>query len=169
MLEGAVALCGDMARNEHGPGRWLSYLGTSGNGKTHLAMEILRWAQENMRATQGLNGVAATRPMAFVTAHDLAARCRGGEWEWFGWLQGCWLLVLDELGAPRDPTGFVVDLYGRLLNKRLGRWTVITSNFLPQEIARSMDARIASRLYRDGSSVIECTAQDYWLRKDAFR
>ena len=51
-----------------------------------------------------------------------------------------------------------------LLNSRLGRWTVITSNVNLQGIAEDIDGRIASRMIRGGSVVVEVDdARDYPL------
>ena len=72
--------------------------------------------------------------------------------------------MIDDLGAVRDPTGFMADNYLRILNKRLGMRTVITCNLMADQIAETIDARIASRLFRNGSRVVQTEAQDYCMR-----
>lgn len=66
-----------------------------------------------------------------------------------------WLVVLDDIGTAHDPSGFITASLDRILNSRLRKWTVITCNFLLKDIAERMDVRIASRMLRDDSVVVE--------------
>jgi len=52
----------------------------------------------------------------------------------------------------------------KLTHKRLDHWTIITSNWSQKEIAEEVDTRIASRIIRSGSKVIELNTTDYWAR-----
>lgn len=75
------------------------------------------------------------------------------------------LLVLDDVGAERDSTGFVSDKLSMLLGMRVGKWTVITSNLDLAGLSK-IDDRIASRIVREpGNSFIEMTTEDYGLRR----
>lgn len=67
---------------------------------------------------------------------------------------------------PANAPGWarVADALFRLANARIGRWTVWTSNLTHREISDSIDARLASRLIRDGNKGIRITAPDYALR-----
>ena len=46
----------------------------------------------------------------------------------------------------------------RVVDGRLGKWTMLTSNLLPKPIGEHLDARIASRLYRVENVV--CRVED---------
>ena len=80
------------------------------------------------------------------------------------YLAGDYLIVLDDLGSARERWGRVADALFRLANARLGRWTIWTSNLTHREISDSIDARLASRLIRDGNKGVRITAPDYALR-----
>lgn len=57
-----------------------------------------------------------------------------------------------------------------VLESRLKKWTVITANLSLEQIGAKLDARIASRMMRGGSIVVDVDCQDYSLRpKSEFR
>ena len=72
-------------------------------------------------------------------------------------------LVIDDIGAERDPSGFSAEKLTTVLGCRGGRWTVITGNLSLAQV-EAMDVRIASRMHRDGSRVVEVTAMDFAFR-----
>lgn len=76
-----------------------------------------------------------------------------------------WFLCLDDIGAEhtRNRELSTSKLYD-ILNARAGKFTVITANLTLEEVNRQMDARIASRLLRDGSVVVDVMAPDFNLR-----
>lgn len=76
------------------------------------------------------------------------------------------LLVLDELTIDHDPNGFAADKLSQMLSRRVGHWTVITTNLTIDRID-GIDGRIASRMVRDGSKVVNIGADDYARRKVA--
>jgi len=61
-------------------------------------------------------------------------------------------------------TPFVIEKLGKLADERLRKWTMFTCNFDRRQIALQIDARIASRLMRHGSVIIETNIRDYGLR-----
>lgn len=73
------------------------------------------------------------------------------------------VLVLDDIGAERDNTGFATEYLCSLLNSRLGRWTIITSNLGMSEL-ETVDTRIPSRMIRGGSVVVQLTCPDFNTR-----
>jgi hypothetical protein len=84
--------------------------------------------------------------------------------------------VIDDLGtgttgADGEATAFAVQKMGELLDRRLRKWTVITTNFTRRQIAEQFDPRIASRLMRGGNVICDCEELDDWglrmLRKEA--
>jgi len=76
-----------------------------------------------------------------------------------GFARECGLLIIDDAGAEHQSAA-TVSLLQDLLNTRLGRWTIITSNLSPEEWS-ARDHRIASRLIRDGSFLVQCETTDY--------
>ena len=142
--------------------RWLSFVGTSGIGKTFLANILFQSARKCLHLAQHvelINGVAR------VTWPDVVRRLRDGEhWLTKDLEDRNWLLV-DEIGSSHDKTGFTTDALASLAAARVGKWTMFTCNKKLASIASEIDTRIASRMVRDGSVVVEVDTQDFALRK----
>lgn len=140
--------------------RWLTLLGASGAGKTHLTRAL--WKEVRRRCDWNPSRCAYTP--AFTHWPNFVDKLRSGEWYPFLDDMKRWpFLFLDDIGAERDPTGFAADRLSTLLACRVGRWTAITGNLGVADI-EAMDVRIASRMRRGGSVVVEVTAMDYALR-----
>ena len=63
-------------------------------------------------------------------------------------------------------TPFATQTMAEVLNRRQGKWTVITSNFSRKQFAEEFDVRIASRLMRDRNVIVETNVRDYAIRKE---
>jgi DNA replication protein DnaC len=162
-LDAAQWFCADMATGQKP--YWLSLVGYSGTGKTHLARAITDFFKHRMMGVPyiELENVIRHRDYRFRTWSRCMGQIHRGE---FGSVQDIaqeWLLVLDDIGAEHDPRKFGVSQLLDILNIRRDRWTVITSNLTLEQIGENLDVRLASRLIRDGSKVIELTCQDYNL------
>ena len=143
----------DMAHQAIVEPRWLTMCAASGCGKTHLALRIRDIAREQLRLGRCQRW----------TVTRYAEMLRNGHWDLQAQLEGLDLLVLDDLGAERMSDAIRASLYD-LLNSRLGKWTVITSNMNLQGIADDIDSRLSSRMIRGGSVVVEVDdARDYPL------
>lgn len=59
------------------------------------------------------------------------------------------LLILDDIGAERDPFGAASDRLCQVLTERERRFTIVTTNIAPAHWEKRWDARIASRLIRN--------------------
>lgn len=145
---------------------WLSLLGKSGAGKTYLAKGIWGWYSRSSHFHANMDDKEIIYPGSWcfwpILAQDLLNNTGYGE------LQDLTrekLIVIDEIGADRDPSGHVRDCLSRLLSARVGKWTIITSNKSLGEIQRDIDTRISSRMVRDGSLVVDVDITDYALRK----
>jgi DNA replication protein DnaC len=161
MLEGARQFCADMLNGV--PAYWLTYAGPSGTGKTHLTRHIARFFNAHLYGTS-------------YVAEPNIIRCRYGKtWEWkecvksmregaYGSIESMsddWYCGIDDIGTDRDPTKFAADKLLELLNQRRDKWTVITSNLFLDEIGDQLDVRLASRLLRDGSKVVQVDSIDF--------
>lgn len=153
MVKEAQWLLNDMAHEHIVEPRWLTMCAASGCGKTHLALRIRDIAREKLRF----------RRCQRWTVARYAEMLRNGHGDLQAQLEGLDLLVLDDLGAERMSDAIRASLYD-LLNSRLGKWTVITSNMNLQGIAEDIDSRLSSRMLRGGSVVVEVEdARDYPL------
>ncbi len=146
---------------------WLTLSGQSGAGKTHLARQIHRYWQKRAgwATIQGRAGaVCSLRESTFLSWRRFMERQRGGAFDELQDVRAMQFLVIDDIGAEHDPNGFARARLDELIDGRLGKWTVITTNLSLDEIHDKLDGRIASRMKRGGSRVIETTATDFNLR-----
>ena len=183
MLRHAREFVADMARG-HEP-RWLVIVGLNGCGKSYLAERIVAWVREHGREVYARERAKAGRedleslwtyaqegPM-FRRWQNLLTRLRQGEYHRLETDCRDWFKVIDDLGvgaigADGEATGFAVQKMGELLDRRLRKWTVITTNFTRRQIAEQFDTRIASRLIRGSNVVCDCEGlRDYSLRVEA--
>lgn len=104
----------------------------------------------------------------FIDWRKLCSRLRSGGWDELNWIEDTWLVVLDDIGTEYDPHGAMLSALDRIINGRLRKWTVITSNFSMEQIAEKLDVRIASRMKRDGAKILEIDAMDYALRDGSY-
>jgi DNA replication protein DnaC len=163
VLEGMLAAAVDWIRgfrNNERP-RWISFLGDSGTGKTHLGSRCFNflWRRTNWRACSYIGHV--------VYWPDFVQRLRSGES--FGKRDDMkrWpVLMLDDIGAERDTTGFASEELNTLLGCRGDKWTILTANVTLQKLAQ-IDQRIASRVVRGKNIAVQCNTCDYALRAKA--
>lgn len=116
-----------LAMKENHPPRWLSLLGTSGNGKTHLAKRAWRFACKRF-------GWDKTGYLPeFIYWPDFVDRLRSGDaYEHFNDLKNWPVLALDDIGAERDSTGFASEKLNTI------------NGGIAQNVANRRDGAIAS-------------------------
>lgn len=157
------------------PPRWVSFLGKSGAGKTMLAT----WLNRQFKATLDwqINWPATERSKTptnqqgriiryrgdYVSWATLARQQREGEYRILDDACALSFLVIDDIGAEYG-TDFINSKLYELLSRRENKWTVITGNLSLAEVASRIDARIASRMIRHGSVVVDVNVTDYNLR-----
>ena len=146
---------------------WLSLLGTSGAGKTYLAKRIWNWyhTSDLFQATMSRDHSGRQQilyPGQWCYWPSVAAQLSAGEgYEILSELASEKFIVLDEIGSDRDPSGNIRNGLARTLCSRVGKWTIVTSNKTLQQVGDDIDNRIASRMCRDGSQVVEVDIPDY--------
>ena len=165
MLNAAEKFAADVNNREP---YWISFLSRSGSGKTHLAkmlyQHFLKCSRFNLGFDAQKNRIIGNTGQ-FCSWRRLVSDLRQGDYDLIRDLVDDWFVVLDDIGSSYDPNGFVASALDQVLNGRLRKWTVITCNYGMQEIADRMDIRIASRMIRDGSVVVDCKdVADFNLR-----
>lgn len=150
---------------EYGVGPyWLSLLGPSGIGKTHLAKRIFRECFTRLRFYCHECGATLSAMPMWIDWRKASDRMKEGEFGWIDDVCDAWFVAIDDVGAEHDPSKMAASKLDRILNSRLGKWTVITSNLDLEGIARQLDPRIASRMRRLEGVIVESTAEDFATR-----
>jgi len=141
----------------------LTLLGPSGIGKTHLAKALYQWAKIKMPNFRDENGIWQMRSISYLESMSACGRFLGGEWNLPSLMEQDEFLVIDDLGTERDPKLTWRGEVQHVVSRRLGRgWTVLTSNLTYSQLTE-YDARLASRLIREGGKVVMSKADDYCL------
>jgi DNA replication protein DnaC len=145
--------------------RWLSFLGQSGTGKTHLARGITRFFKAEMAIyIEPGTGAHLSRRGGFIGWRKVVDHLRDGDCGIMDAVCNDWFVALDDIGAERA-SDFSVSKLDQIIDARLGKWTVITCNFSREKIAEHMDVRIASRLGRGNSVIVDgICVRDYSTR-----
>lgn len=150
---------------------WLTVLGPSGVGKTLALRQAFRMLSHNgflweidTATGDRLPQCAHLKPM-----EDLR------DWEAPGAYADYDLLYIEDIGAGAtiDGTGrakgaaaVTASRVNELLMSRVAKWTLLDANLTLGEISTQLDPRVASRLKRDGSLLLEIpsTVRDYNFR-----
>jgi DNA replication protein DnaC len=163
MLDGAKEFIRDMAIGT--TPRWLSLLGRSGTGKTHLARSITRFfkAEAAIYVEPGTGAHLSWRG-GFIGWRKVVNHLRDGDYGIMDAVCNDWFVALDDIGAEKT-SDFSVSKLDQVIDARLGKWTVITCNFSREEIAKHIDVRIASRLGRGKNVIVDgIYVRDYSTR-----
>jgi len=165
MLEEALRYIYDAKTKGAKKGRWLTYAGKSGTGKTYLATKIYNYCGRNLKCGFKITG-ETHKFLDFysITSSQLADNFRACGYD--DYANKADMLYIDDLGAEKDTTGYVKGKMCELLSRRVGKWTLITSNLSLESLGESYDNRIASRIIRDENVLVSIKdVQDYALRK----
>jgi DNA replication protein DnaC len=163
MLIAAESFVSDMAIGR--APRWLSFLGQSGTGKTHLARRISKFFRTSASIfIDPTTGAHLSRRGGFIGWRTVVDQLRNGDYGIMDVVCKDWFVALDDIGAERV-TDFSVSKLDQIVDARLEKWTIITCNFTREEIAQHMDVRIASRLGRGENVIVDnINALDYSVR-----
>lgn len=144
--------------------RWISLLGEVGTGKTHCANRM--WGRMERKYEWHNFRYFHEKIYWPAMVQDLRSAEQGdGNWQRFIEMRSWPVLFLDDIGAERDNTGFASEQLNTILGCRVGKWTIITSNLLLDQLAK-IDPRIADRIIREpGNEFVELNCESYGLKK----
>ncbi len=141
---------------------WLVMLGVPGIGKTHLIKRIVNYVgRSGQFYREPQTGATCVHRYHSIDCRQFSDQLRNGAFGMVDELIDAWFVALDDIGAEHDPNGFIASKLDRVLSGRLGKWTVITSNLRMADMEERLDPRIASRLLRNESVVLEIVTTDY--------
>ena len=167
MQNSVAQFMAELIENKHP--RWLSLLGSSGTGKTHLTKKLFNEFNSKHKYYMGKPDplcdieITQRREITFFDSSFIANTLRSGDYSIMSRLKSEHLIVIDDFGSEMD-TEFMVAKWIEILHSRERKWTMINSNYSLSEIAEQMDKRIASRFIRDRNTVIDCNTTDYGFR-----
>lgn len=158
-----MQFCRDMA-SPNEPARWISFLGKSGTGKTHLARCIKTFFNKHLYGIddERFPQERRIRRGGFKAWGDVVGDMVAGDYSGIRDLREDYFVCLDDIGSEyqRNKELSCAKLY-EVLNARLGNWTVITANLMLNEIGEKLDVRISSRLIRNQASLLEINTTDF--------
>lgn len=143
------------------PARWFTALGSTGIGKTWLCDKLWTRIRHRFNSSSDYYHRKISWPAFEERLHrkpaDPAAVAE------FRDMQKWAVLYLDDIYGGPDPWGDKTYDIFTLLDRRIGKWTVITSNKSIEEV-QAHDPRIADRMIRakEGNTVWDGTGIRSW-------
>jgi DNA replication protein DnaC len=136
-------------------GRLLVLAGNNGNGKTHCAKAVYKWIGlvGHEKTWFDNPGHRSTLQCIFWRWPALLDRLKNGDWDLVDDMMTIPVLIIDELGGGHDPSRVGVDKLCQVLSRREKRWTLITTNVMPDAWEEIFDRRVASRFFRNSTLV----------------
>jgi DNA replication protein DnaC len=137
-------------------GKLLVIYGGSGNGKTTVARCVHRWASRiGINLPLVLTGHATqtkTPDSFFCHWPTIVDNFKKGDWDIDDAFSHC-LTVIDDIGAEHDPSTIGRQKLYSLLEHRVRKWTIVTTNYGPAVWENKFETRIADRLFRNATHI----------------
>jgi len=138
--------------------RWISMIGSSGTGKTHIGKRLWEYAKTHSDWQR-----FDYFPSVIFWPDFMQQLRAGNKFEQRQEMKRWPVLFIDDMGAERDPSGFAAEELNALLGCRVDRWTIITSNKDADGI-KAIDGRIFSRMIRGQNICVGVNTQDFATR-----
>jgi DNA replication protein DnaC len=156
----AYDLC-SVQPDDHPAGNWLTLLGSSDLGKTHMARALAGfWDHElanynkpishKERTSGTIAGYRPARIMVWPTLMNKFRDANRSKSDLYAAIREPAFLVVDDIGADQD-TDFGKYVLTCCAYERERKPTVWTSNLLLDQISARLDPRLASRMERLGT------------------
>lgn len=154
MLPAAKRFVSDVIAGDVEP-YWLTILGPSGVGKTLILRQCFRFLDRNEHLWEipTVTGSRFGTRAHIVPGEDLGDYKAPREYGKYD------LLYVEDIGSgagiDKGSGAVTTSRIAELLQYRTGRWTLLDANMTRADIEQKIDPRIASRLKRDGSILIQ--------------
>jgi DNA replication protein DnaC len=166
MKNEAVSFIDDLFNNRQP--RWLSLLGTSGAGKTMLARRIWHLFRDFRHGRIRIDTdvrVIRWRGGFINWGAAVNNRMLKGEFDFLDDMRSWDFFVIDDIASEHEKHRELSasKLYN-ILEGRLGKWTILTANLTLSQLSEKLETRIASRMVRGNSVVVDVDVADFNLR-----
>ncbi len=145
----------------------LTIVGQPGCGKTHLLRRIERFARgaqvlAHQKRSETVGYVVTKIPPILYWFWPVLADefKRDQDWPKAEGMDAD-LLLWDDLGAENDPWKKCIDAACQIMSRREKKFTVITTNVVPDQWAERFDQRMADRFLRN-SIIVDLLAVPSW-------
>lgn len=147
-------------------GKLLVIAGDNGSGKTHTLAAVQRWVQSvgPGRSFTVPGEQFGTLTSRLVRWPEFVSRMKDGHWAAPEELYTPPVVLIDEVGGEHDPSKVGTDALCRVLSRRERKWTMITTNVMPENWEQVFDRRITSRFFRNSTIVDLTGVPDYSLQ-----
>lgn len=149
--------------------RWLSLLGTTASGKTMLAKRIWHLFRQHRQFQIDFEDdkIVTRWRGGFVNwGRAVSERMMQGNYAFLEDVRNFNFFVIDDILSEYEKhRSLSASKLYNVLEARLGKWTVITGNANLEQIGEALDPRIASRMIRGGSKVVDVDVTDWNLRE----
>jgi DNA replication protein DnaC len=132
--------------------------GNPGSGKSHLAMSIIRAVNENSNPYRKCLFVSVDELMRLIKDSITNKQSLYTEQAMVDLLTKADLLVLDDIGSEtgavgtgKTATDFTTKMLYAIMNGRMGKPTIITTNLTSKELERMYDPKLLSRMYKSSA------------------
>lgn len=144
---------------------WLALLGTSGAGKTMLSKIIRDVFKTYLDGTIISETKTEIKRASggFIRWRTLVQWAREGDYRAFEDVSQDYFVVVDDIGSEY-PTDFTRSKMYELFDASECKWRVWTGNLTMSQIESQFDPRIASRMLRHGSVVVDVDLPDWNIR-----
>lgn len=170
--------------------RWLLLCGVSGNGKTHIALRAAAWLRKYgercynkhrkdidpmLANPEAIYSYRQERPVFVRWDHDLLKPAKGGDYYHLRRAEEDWFKIVDEFGSEQKergpdgalrPTAFAQGTLTSLIEGRMRRWMLATSNLTRSDFSKVYDPRVADRFMRWPNVIVEMRLRSYSLRME---
>lgn len=170
--------------------RWLLLCGVSGNGKTHVARRCAAWLRKYgercynrhrktidpmFSNTEAIYSYRQERPIFARWDHDLLKPAKNGDYYPLKRAEEDWFKIVDEFGSEQKergpentlrPTPFAQGTLTSLIEGRMRRWMLGTSNLTRSDFAKMYDPRVADRFMRWPNVIVEVRMRSFSLRME---
>ena len=140
----------DILHGETARARWVTLHGVPGCGKTHLCKKAIAILKNKGKKAQRWSWIKLRDDIFSQTCPGLIQQIKEMPY-----------LAIDDIFSDDRAKESSVSLLYELMEYRLGKWTLLTTNLAPEKMP---DARITSRLVRGHNVIVNLQeADDYSL------